>query len=408
MTRQRLRLLLLAIHILLLTPAETFAEEAPTGKFDAYVELPKEAPYVGEPLRLVLRSAVHAHVASDRFEQPALTDFDWQQFGVDSSSEELVDGFWLPVITRVLMIYPLRSGTLTIEPFKRRVIYMKDNGDRAETELLSKPFSIEVRPRDGVGDPADFWLPAKSLQIEDRWEPDPDRIPFGETARRIVTVEAAGLSADRLPPLPRFRAPGVITFAGPVERETIVTDQGPIARAIYQWTVRPVSTTVAIAPGIRLPWFDITARTMREAATPERRVAFIDARRSAQSARSGDGLLAPRPLLAALLGFVSTSAAAWLFVSTKAGAGRRLLSACGLLARLHIAARRQDATAFRRALDRYAKADPDRWRQISARKDIAPGLATIDAELFSRERPPATSSLLPLARAIASAALSES
>lgn len=397
----RRRLPLLAV-LALLAGAQATAAEAPTGKFDAYVELPKDAPYVGEPLRLVLRSSVHARVASDRFEQPALTDFDWRQFGVDSSSEELVDGFWEPVLTRVLMIYPLRAGRLTIEPFKRRVIYMAENGDRAETELVSRPFDIEVRPRDGIGDPADFWLPAKSLRIDDRWEPDPDKIPFGETAKRVVTVEAAGLSADRLPPPPRFRAPGVITFAGPVERETIVTDQGPIARAVYRWSVRPVSTTPAIAPAIRLPWFDITARTMREAAAPERRVAFLDATQSAR-ANVSLGLLAPRPLLAAALGFVSTAAAAVLALSPEAASWRRLATRWRRLRRLRAAARAGDAAAFRRALDEVSKAEPDGWRRVAAQDDIAPALAALDAELYARERPAARPALGPLADVIARA-----
>jgi hypothetical protein len=381
------------------------AEDAPTGRLDAHVELPKDAPYVGEPLRLVLRSSIHARVASDRFEQPGLTDFDWQQFGVDASSEELVDGFWEHVVTRVLMIYPLRAGTLTIEPFRRRVIYMAENGERAETELVSKPFTIDVRARDGVGDPADFWLPAKSLRIEDRWDPEPDRIPFGETARRVVTVEAAGLSADRLPPLPRFRAPGVITFAGPVERETIVTDQGPIAKATYQWSVRPVSTTVAIAPAIRMPWFDIATRTMREAATPERRVAFLDARRSSQAsdAPDGAGLLAPRALLAALLGFVSTSAAAYLAMSSKPGAWRRLLTTWRQLVRLRVAARKRDLVAFRHALDELSKTDPGRWARIAADDAISPELLAVDAALYGPEGPSARPPLEPLARAIATA-----
>lgn len=401
MTR-RLRLFAL-IALALCMRAEALAEEVPTGKFDAYVELPKDAPYVGEPLRLVLRSSIHAHIASDRYEQPALTDFDWQQFGVDASSEELVDGFWSPVLTRVLMIYPLRAGTLMIEPFRRRVIYMTENGDRAETELVSKPFTIEVRSRDGVGDPADFWLPAKSLHIEDHWEPEPDRIPFGETARRIVTVEAAGLSADRLPPLPRFRAPGVITFNGPVERETVITDQGPIARATYQWTVRPVSTTVAIAPGIRMPWFDIASRTMREASTSERRVAFIDAARELQSTGLGErpGLLAPRPLFAALLGFVSTAALAYLALASGSGSWRRAAATWRALRMLRAAARKDDAAAFRRALDQLSKTDPQRWRRIAVADDIAPGLAAVDATLFARERPLAPPALRPLSRAIA-------
>lgn len=390
--------LLFSLPLLVIVASSAAAESpAPTGKFEAFVELPGEAPYVGEPLRLVLRSAIRARVANDRIVQPALTDFDWQQFGVDASSEELLDGFWTPAQTRVLMIYPLRAGRLAIEPFKRRVTYFNDEGERLETELVSQPITIDVRPRDGVGEPADFWLPAKSVRIVDRWEPDPDKIPLGETAERIVVVEAEGVTADRLPPLPRFRAPGVITFAGPVERQTIVTDRGPVGRATYLWKVRPVSTTPAAAPAIRVPWFDISERRMREAEAPERRLAFVDAEQEAQLAASkkSHSLLAPRPLVAALFGFVATGAACLVLASKPADGGswrhswrlyarrRRLLHA------LHAAARKSDVPAFRRAIDALSRNEPERWRRIVARDDVAAALASIDAAIFAREAPPA-------------------
>lgn len=384
------------------------AEETPMGRFEAVVELPKDGPYVGEPLRLKLRSALHARVANDRILQPALTDFDWRQFGVDVSNEELIDGFWLPVHTRTLMIYPLRSGRLTIEPFKWRVVYLTGEGERTEIELQSQPLTVEVRPREGLGDSAAFWLPAKSLRILDRWEPDPDKIPPGEMAKRTVTIEAEGLTADRLPPLPRFRAPGVITFAGPVERQTIGTDQGPVARAIYQWTVRPVSTHPAVAPAISLRWFDISARAMRETAAPERRVAFIGAEPAARSEATdkSSGLLSPLPLLAALLGFMSTGAAAYLIASSRRGrmmSWRRSARTWGLLMRLRAAARKGDVAAFRRTMLDLSKMDPDRWRRVASRDDIAAALATIDAGLFAREPPAAPAPLPLLARNIGTA-----
>jgi len=131
-------------------------------KIEAIVELPKEKPYVGEPLRLILRSAIHAQVASERINQPELTDFDWQQFGVDTFSTEFIDGFWMPVVTRVLMIYPLRAGQLTINSFRRHITYYSTDGARIETELISKPISIEVASRDFNLDQGNSWLPAKS------------------------------------------------------------------------------------------------------------------------------------------------------------------------------------------------------------------------------------------------------
>jgi len=51
----------------------------------------------------------------------------------------------------------------------------------------------------------DWWLPASSLKTI--WDSAPDQIPFGETALRTVTIEAVGMTADQLPPLP-FLPPG--------------------------------------------------------------------------------------------------------------------------------------------------------------------------------------------------------
>lgn len=402
MTFRRLRLCAL---LLLIAPTGATLAEAPLGKFDVVVELPKEAPYVGEPLRLVLRSAIRARVANDRIVQPALTDFDWRQFGVDRSSEEFVDGFWMPALTRILMIYPLRAGRLTIEPFKRRITYLTDEGDRAETEFVSQPVTIDVRARDDAGEMASFWLPANALRIADRWEPEPDRIQPGETAKRTVTVEAEGLTADRLPPLPKFRAPGVITFAGPVERQTIVTDRGPIARAVYQWKVAPATRAPAIAPAIRLPWFDISARMMREAEAPERRVAFMEAQQP-QSAPAGvlSGLLSPRPLIAAALGFVSTAAAACLLAAPRAGgqSWRMRMKRWRLLHALRDAARKNDIVAFRDRLQELSKIDPEFHRRVALRHDIEPALTAIDAILFARE-PPAPVPLARLAQSLTEA-----
>ena len=110
------RLIFTVLILFLMLISNTFAQstEEPVARIEAIVELPKENPYVGEPLRLVLRSAIHAQVASERIYQPELTDFDWQQFGIDTFSNEFIDGFWMPVVSRVLMIYPLRTGRLKI------------------------------------------------------------------------------------------------------------------------------------------------------------------------------------------------------------------------------------------------------------------------------------------------------
>ena len=62
----RLKWLMIFLLLALASHVEAQSNEAPFSKIDASVELHGEAPYVGEPLRLVIRSAIHAQVANDR------------------------------------------------------------------------------------------------------------------------------------------------------------------------------------------------------------------------------------------------------------------------------------------------------------------------------------------------------
>jgi len=379
--------------------------DAPFSNIEASVEIHGEAPYVGEPLRLVIRSAIHAQVANDRIIQPDLTDFDWQQFGVDSTKQELIDGFWMPVVTRVLMIYPLRAGKLTLNAFKRRVTYFSPDGERKETEISSSPVSIDVQSHEALTGKDAYWIPAKDFRITDQWSPEPDKIAFEETAQRTITLEADGLTADRLPNLPSFRAPGVITFAGPVQRETIITDQGPLGRIIYRWRIRPVSQAVATAPPVKIRWFDISRRQMREAVLPERRVAYlggIQERKSTQTLKLSD-YLSSQSLLAFILAFIMMGAASFLFISCQLHDTvfwRSLFTSAGLFVSLFISALRGDRVRFYALLKKLKKTDPLIWRIIEDREDYSGFVNNLEATIYGRRPVTKSDRLLKYAFAI--------
>ena len=172
--------------------AETPSFDAPLGRIEIRADLPKDPPFVGEPIVLHVRSSLRANATRDKILQPVLTQFDWQQFGIDTSSEELLEGFWTPVIERVLMVTPLKAGSLTIPPFTRHVEFLAANEERVEANLVSNSLVIDVRSHEGVDLADGWWLPAKSVKISDKWEPAPDKIPFGETAHRVPHDRSQG------------------------------------------------------------------------------------------------------------------------------------------------------------------------------------------------------------------------
>jgi hypothetical protein len=386
--------------------ARAAALAPPLARTEAVIDGPKEGPYVGEMLLLRLRSFIRGRVALQEIRQPDLVNFDWQQFGVDSEVETMIDGVSTPGIERVIAIYPRRAGRLTIEPFVRRVTLLTDDNQRVEATFASDPIAIDVRPHDGVGRPGDWWLPARSVTITDSWEPRPDRIDLNDTARCTIVIEAEGLTADRLPPAPNLRAPGVILFKGPSERKTIATDSGPLARAVYRFDVRPVSGDPAQMPAIHIPWFDVGERRMRDAVIPARTVAFIDPT-AAPAAAPAMGA----PVLWALAPLVAAASFAWaaalVFLAATSPFWRARLPqwsgpARGAMRALRLAARNNDSRAFRAATTRLARIEPARWRVIAADPAVAAALAALDRALFGAGAGPPPP-LGPLAKVIAAA-----
>jgi len=376
------------------------------GRVELIAELPKDGPYVGEPFVLRIRSYVHGNVARDQIIQPNLTNFNWQQFGIDLASDAVVDGVRTPVLERTLLITPVLAGTSTIPPFVRHLTMINADNQRSETDMVSEPLVVTVRSHDGLGSPGAWWLPAKSVKIIDSWDPAPDHIPFGETALRTVTFEAVGTTADQLPPAPLLHTAGIIAFAGPTERQTIVTDAGPLARAVYHWRVRPISMTPSTVPELRIPWFDITKRQMREATAPEREVAFLDHEHEVQKAsRSTDSvhLFGVRPLMAGAIAFVWSLAIAYLFAATSSGDrgwGALFKRAPKALRNLKQAARNGNVHAFRRAIDELARCERENWDRVSKQSEIVAGLATVNAALFAQASPVEPVNLKSLAAAI--------
>ena len=368
------------------------------GKVEVTLDLPKDKPYVGEMIMLRMRSFIRAYIVLDEVRQPPLVDFDVQQLGRDKPIEAMVDGFQVQGIERDLAIFPQQSGRLIIPPFVRHVTVANDDGTRSEGEFASKPVYVDIQNFQATN-PADaWWLPVKSLTLTDTWSPEPDEIPHGNLTRRTIKVEAVGMTADRLPPAPEMRAPGIIAFRGPVERETTITEDGPIAQATYQFDLRPATGAPARLPEIVIPWFDTSERRMRQTALPERWVAYLGTfvhTRLETVASLRERIMTPGPIAAGLAGFAWTAVLAG-FVLTRGPRDPDARRIRRLLARLGRRARFGDEPGFRAAAAELARRAPTRWARVAGSAAIAPRLAALDGARYGRGDTPGPA-LAPLA-----------
>ena len=368
------------------------------GRVEITLDLPKDKPYVGEMILLRMRSFVRADIVLDRIQQPPLLNFSWQQLGRDKPIQAMIDGFSVAGVERDLAIFPTTSGRLIVEPFIRHVTVVNSDNQRIEADFASKPVYVDVQNYAAINPADGWWLPAKALTLTDSWSQLPDEIKPGTLARRTITVEALGLTGDRLPPPPTMQAPGTIVFRGPVHRETILTEEGPIGRGTYIWDLRPVSASPAKLPAIHIGWFDTQSRRMRDRAIPELWIALVGTlvHPSHEKPRT-TGLLSAGPVAIGVAGF------AWMAALIGIAVGSRPLSRTELRRRralnaLRRRARFADEPGFSQALVDLGRSDPPRWADVSRAPTVASRLAALDEARFGRRGgADSVPELLPLA-----------
>ncbi|WP_298959946.1 hypothetical protein [uncultured Methylobacterium sp.] len=332
-------------------------------------------PYPREMVLLRIRGTYRAQITLEELRQPGLQHFSWTQLGRDRWFKTSIQGQEARGFERVVAVFPQHAGRFTIEPFTHRLTVAEDGGRRV-IDVRSAPLPVAVADWTGPGGPdarEPWWLPAGSVTVTDAWSPEPETLKVGESARRTVTVEASGLTADGLPPRPVMRTRGVLTFAGPTERQTTITPAGPVARATYQWDVRPGVAERVTLEAIRIPWFDTGARTLREAEIPARIVGSRPAPVADEAPPP-----APSPLRAALAGLAAFLAGLALWRAWTRPPSPLVLA----LRPLRRAARRGDAAGLRAGIAGLARTAPALVAGWRADPRAGPALAAFDRALF--------------------------
>jgi hypothetical protein len=210
-------------------------------------------PFPNELVLLRIRGVYRPLINIAHLVQPSLVNFGWTNLTRDTTFETEFDGFPARGFERTLAIFPEKPGELEIGSFTHKLTVVDGSGYRL-IEVRSPPIKLKVAEWKGPGGPKDpnrWWLPSSEVRVIDHWSGDPNRVPRGETVRRTVTIEADGVTAEQLPPPPVMRSAGVISFRGPVDRETRVTETGPVARAVYRWDMRPTTARAPVCPRCR-------------------------------------------------------------------------------------------------------------------------------------------------------------
>lgn len=205
-------------------------------------------PVVSEMVELTIRGEYDLTVSLEEMIFPNSPDYDWIQIARDDWHKERVNGRLLQIFERKVAVFPSRDGPVRIGPVTHRLTYVSGDGKRAVAEVTAPAVTLNVKPFPGEYRP----LSARKLVLTDELSASPGQLKQNEVLTRRVTIEAEGTLAHYLPPRPDLRQPWMISFTAPEQRETVMTDQGPLARVVWEWQLRPHTGEPAILPGTGL------------------------------------------------------------------------------------------------------------------------------------------------------------
>lgn len=400
---RRLAWLALVVIALGVAPARA---ELPVA--DARLELildPRDTPPREKEMVLAtLRGVYDVPITLHEVVIPRMPDFDWVQLTRDAWSTERIGGRQLQVMERRIAFFPRRSGELTIRPIDHELSVAEPTGGWTEHVVKSPPVTISVEPR--LGEEGTWWLPAKMVELSDKWNKGPGELRPGETAVRRVTLWVLGATVEMLPPQPEIREPWLITFVSPEERTTELTWGGPISTVTWEWTFQPITGEPGVIPPVELPFFDTLERSMEKVTLPATPIAVVGfGENISQRWRNGfDGtwlvLLAGIAGCAVALGVALPGLRLATAHELKRTA-RRVLPDPALWAMGH-GARTGDTATFRKAavvfVDRHAGVDAAERARL---------LEPLDRQLFGAGEEPPTAADLLAARAELRAAVSK-
>lgn len=265
MTRRRPALALLLV---LLLPALARAESLTL----AFVPHPAHENVVaGEMVPVTLRAVYDRKVAVEDLEIAPSDSFDWVQTAPDRWREEMIDGKNWITLERDLAIVPKRAGVLAFGPAAHRITIIDENSQRQDRVVAAPPLSLAVGAY-----PAERgwkWV-AEAATLTDELSTDPSRLADGETVTRRVTIRAKGALPEALPPRPVVSEPWLITFAAPVERRLILTEEGPVSELVWTWQFRPETGEPGVLAPVRIPWFNAATRRMDALEIPALPIAY--------------------------------------------------------------------------------------------------------------------------------------
>ncbi|UWF51729.1 BatD family protein [Pseudomonas sp. N3-W] len=203
-----------------------------------------------------------------------------ETLGESRTYEKVINGLRHGVIEMRYAIFPQHSGLLTIptQTFSATLVDAQPSLDTAASgpkagklmRVSSSEIPLTVKPKP-VAYPADApWLPARSLSLEESWNPEPDHAQVGDSLTRSLTVKAEGLAGSQLPPLPATDGNGLRRYPDQPVLSNHNSERGLIGSREDREALVPTRSGAIDLPMVNIVWWNTFEDHLEHTSLPAR------------------------------------------------------------------------------------------------------------------------------------------
>jgi hypothetical protein len=295
---------------------------------------------------LTVRLATDEALYQASLDLPASKDLLVRRLGQDVQTSETRNGRSYRVIERKYLLFPQRSGALTVDGVVLDALVADSGADdfagdrfladafghlpvpamRRSTRpirLRADPVELTVLPRPATATAA-HWLPAQAVSLTESWHPDNTPIRVGEPITRHLHLAASGLTAAQLPDLATIMTVPEGIKAYPDQGTLEDQAQGNSVLASRDQDIALIASRPGsyILPALKLSWWDTEQETQRQAVLPQRTLEILpalagslDPTKPATVKITAAQSPAPAPAAAPAAGFAAAAHSPWAWIS---------------------------------------------------------------------------------------------
>lgn len=283
------------------------------------VSVPKGTHYVQQEIPLTLRISAGPDLQRADIVLPESTDYTLTQTGEDHVIQSPSRGDTATVVERTFLLRPQKSGTVTVPPISLRAV-VRDPDARSpfaaspfadlfggggtspfdqmiapgkEMQAHTEALSIQVKAQPVTS--ADWFLPAKNVELEASWDPAQPQFRVGEAVTRKIRILALGATEVQLPDLNVGKVDGVRFYLDNSHAQSEDSPEGTAALREFTYSVVPMEGGDITLPEIRLDWFDTDTETEKVAVLPAEVIRVTGTLAPMPQATATAGVAAPTP-----------------------------------------------------------------------------------------------------------------